>query len=126
MKFLSLTTAAALALGGSMAAAQTTTAETNRDNPPHFGETWGGTVGTQFFTDDTMGTLRSDDEIRNAWQSMTEEQRAMVTADCDLAKGTDASASGTATDNSAPSGSEGTANGVTQDNMMKLCTVIAP
>jgi hypothetical protein len=57
---------------------------------------------------------------------MTEEQRAMVTADCDLAKGTDASASGTATDNSAPSGSEGTANAVTQDNMMKLCTVIAP
>lgn len=103
MRFLSLTTAAALALAGGMAAAQTTTTENSQDNPPHFGETWGSTVGSQFFTDDTMGTLRSEDEIRNAWQSMTQEQQAMVMADCDLAKagGTDAAATGTGTDSSA-------------------------
>ena len=132
MKFLSLTTAAALALAGGLAAAQTTTTENSRDNPPHFGETWSGTLGSQFFTDDTMGTLRSDDDVRNAWQSMTEEQRAMVMADCDLAKtaGTDAAATGTAsTEGSTATGTSTDSSATTfvsQENMMKLCGVIAP
>ena len=157
MKLVSLTAAAALALAGSMANAQTESSDTTRDTPPHFGEKWGGMVGSQFFTDTTMGTLRGNDEVLNAWQSMTEEQQAMVKADCDLAKAsgtepaassTDNTSAGTDSPSTAAGNTGGTAAGsdtsgnssnggtdataetapvfVSQDNMVKLCTIVAP
>lgn len=155
MKFLPMTAAAALAFLSGIAMAETNASGQSGDNPPHFGEKWTGMVGSQFFTDTTITTLRADADILTAWQSMTEEQRAMVKADCDMANtsgaattstentstGTDsqsADAGGQAAGAGGASGSGNSDNGgtdastamapvfVSQDNMMKLCKVIAP
>lgn len=91
MKFIPFTAAALAAFTG-VALAE------GGDNPPHFGEKWTGIIGAQIFTDTTVTTLRGDDEIRTAWQAMTEEQRAMVKADCDMAKAS-GSVPAAATDN---------------------------
>ena len=38
-----------------------------------------------FFTDDTMTTLRSDDEIRTAWQAMDADSQASMKSACTTA-----------------------------------------
>jgi hypothetical protein len=68
-----------------------------------FGTSWPLSVGTTFFTDSESGTLRPAEELSSGWQSLSQEDRDMITADCttflamhgDADASTDTAASGT-------------------------------
>lgn len=75
------------------------------DGPNDFGQNWPHEMGTTFFTDDTMQTLRGDEELRTAWKSMSEVDRQMVHDDCGRLKGRDAPDSTAATVPSTPDSS---------------------
>ena len=42
-------------------------------------------VMTPFYTDASMATLRTDDEIKAAWAALTAEQQTTMTAECQAA-----------------------------------------
>lgn len=69
-----------------------------------FGTNWPLSVGTTFFTDGDSATLRTTEEIGAGWQSLSQEDRDMIKADCEafMAAHSDAaadsSASGTTTE----------------------------
>jgi hypothetical protein len=79
---------------------------------------WSGAIADAFFADSTMTSLKSADEIRTGWSSLTPEQQAQVEQDCNTietasapaAPATDGgSATGTSTDTTAStSGTTGT------------------
>ncbi len=48
-----------------------------------YGTGWSESIGTTFFTDSERQTLRSQEEITQGWQSLSQEDRDMVTAECD-------------------------------------------
>lgn len=47
-----------------------------------FGTNWPLSVGTTFFTDADSGTLRTSEDIAGGWQSLSQEDRDMIKADC--------------------------------------------
>ena len=64
---------------------------------------WSGAIGDAFFTESSGSTLRSNDEIRSRWSSLSSEQQAQVRSDCQgLASNTagTGSTSGTSTGSS--------------------------
>ncbi|NJM84018.1 MAG: hypothetical protein HC844_17625 [Tabrizicola sp.] len=66
-----------------------------------YGSTWSTSVGTTFFEDGTPGTLRSAEDISTGWQSLPQEDRDMVLADCQTfmaAHGGEASTDGAMTE----------------------------
>jgi hypothetical protein len=70
-----------------------------------YGTNWPLSVGTTFLTDADSATLRATEEITSGWQSLSQEDRDMVLADCTtfMAAHGDASAessTATATDSS--------------------------
>ncbi len=86
------------------------TTGTSADGSVTFGTNWPLSVGTTFFMDADSGTLRTSDEIGSGWQSLSQEDRDMIKADCltfmaahgDAAPTTGADAStGTSTDTTA-------------------------
>lgn len=50
----------------------------------NFGTNWPLSVGTTFFTEGESSTLRDTGEISNGWQSLSQEDRDMIVADCEL------------------------------------------
>ncbi|WP_394889263.1 hypothetical protein ACG873_28960 [Mesorhizobium sp. AaZ16] len=64
---------------------------------------WSGPIGDAFFTDDTMATLKSQDEIKSSWASLSTEQQAQVKQDCATVSSSTAAApgAGTSTDTTA-------------------------
>jgi hypothetical protein len=61
---------------------------------------WSGPIGDAFFTDDSMTTLKSQDEIKSSWATLSAEQQAQVKQDCagvstSTASSTDTTTSGT-------------------------------
>jgi hypothetical protein len=64
---------------------------------------WSGPIGDAFFTDDSMATLKSEDEIKSSWSSLSTEQQAQVKQDCATVSSSTASApgAGTSTDTTA-------------------------
>ncbi len=107
----------ALALFAATAMAQTDTTTgvaTGTDAAAGSGETfgtnWSLSVGTTFFTDGENGTLRPIEELTSGWQSLPQEDRDMITADCqafETAHG-DAAAAGS-TDTTGAAATDGTA-----------------
>lgn len=87
-----------------------------------YGTNWPLSVGTTFFTDADSATLRATDEVTAGWQSLSQEDRDMIKADCTTfmaahgdaamegSASTDA-ASGTATDTSTTGDAATTATG---------------
>ena len=59
-----------------------TGAATGMDSSSEFGTNWPLSVGTTFFTDAETGTLRTTEEITSGWQSLSQEDRDMIKADC--------------------------------------------
>lgn len=43
---------------------------------------WDGAIGDAFFADSELGTLRSEDEVRANWETLTDEQQAQVRSHC--------------------------------------------
>lgn len=43
---------------------------------------WDGAIGDAFFSDTEAGTLRSEDEVRANWDTLTSEQQAQVRSHC--------------------------------------------
>jgi hypothetical protein len=90
----------------------TTEATTETMAGERFGTNWSLSVGTTFFTDGDSATLRSTEDITTGWQSLSQEDRDMILADCKIflaAHGdTAAEGSGAAT---TTDGSAGTAAG---------------
>lgn len=50
---------------------------------PTYGTDWPSSVGSLFFSDADRKTLRSREEIAQGWQSLSQEERAMVLAECE-------------------------------------------
>jgi hypothetical protein len=48
-----------------------------------YGTNWPLSVGTTFFTDGESSTLRSAEELSTGWQSLSQEDRDMILADCE-------------------------------------------
>jgi hypothetical protein len=48
-----------------------------------YGTNWPLSVGTTFFTDGESSTLRSAEELSTGWQSLSQEDRDLVLADCE-------------------------------------------
>jgi hypothetical protein len=103
MKQLTLA-APAVALLAFGAAAQTdtgTTATEGAASTEKFGTNWSLSVGTTFVDSANPGALRSAEDIGTGWQSLSQEDRDMVLADCTAfmaAHGTDAAADSAAAD----------------------------
>lgn len=95
----------------------TGTAATTGANAEMFGTNWPLSVGTTFFTDADTPTLRSTEEITSGWQSLSQEDRDMIVADCktfmaahgDAAADASASTTETAGSDGATTATEGTA-----------------
>jgi hypothetical protein len=64
---------------------------------------WSGPIADAFFTDDSKATLKSEDEIKSSWSSLSTEQQAQVKQDCATVSSSTASApgAGTSTDTTA-------------------------
>jgi hypothetical protein len=95
MKLKLLSAAAfSLALMGGVAFAQDTTSSTaTSDNPNQNTESDAVFLGnaekmTGFYTDNTMGALKTDEELRTAWTAMSAEDQAAMRGECEtLSKG---------------------------------------
>lgn len=108
----------ALALFAATAMAQTDTTtgvatgtDATAGSGETFGTNWSLSVGTTFFTDGENGTLRPSEELASGWQSLSQEDRDMITADCqtfEAAHG-DAAAAGS-TDTTGTAATDGTAD----------------
>jgi hypothetical protein len=59
-----------------------TTTEAAIGSEGTFGSNWSLSVRTMFFTGDDNATLRTSDEITSAWQSLPQEDRDLILADC--------------------------------------------
>jgi len=87
---LSLSATGALAQTGSVPPADTgttttgtqTTTEMTTQTEMGMPTEWDGTIGEAFFSDADTGTLRSDDEIRANWGTMSEADRISVQNYC--------------------------------------------
>lgn len=81
-------TALALSLSlGTSALAQTatdtdTTADTGMSAAGGLPSEWEGEIGEAFFSDPEHGTLRSEDDVRAAWDELSEDQQTVVQSHC--------------------------------------------
>lgn len=121
MKMRNLLLAAPLLVMGVAASGQTTTTGNDNDNdnagqnqPGDFGQNWPEGMGMTFFSDDTMQTLRADEELRAAWQSMSEVDREMLRGDCARMGGSTA-AGATASDTSSTATAKNSTNSSASD-----------
>jgi hypothetical protein len=116
-----------LAFFSAAAGAQTeTTPATEADaSGETFGTSWPLSVGSTFLTDDESGTLRPASELSDGWQSLSQEDRDMVTADCTafLAVHGDADAStDAATAGNSDSAAAATGDATASDNSAEAAT----
>jgi hypothetical protein len=58
---------------------------------------WSGPIADAFFTDASKTTLKSQDEIKSSWSSLSTEQQAQVKQDCATVSSSTAAAPGTGT-----------------------------
>ena len=86
-KTLGIATISAILATGALAQTSTTpdqgTAANNAEAEKAMMETWKGPIGMAFFTDDTMGTMKSEADMKAGWAALPPEQQAQVKADCD-------------------------------------------
>lgn len=75
-------TMTAVTMIATAAFAQTTTTTGTDAAGGTFGTTWPLSIGTTFLTDADTATLRSTEEITAGWQSLSQEDRDMVLAEC--------------------------------------------
>lgn len=133
MKTNFLAAGAVVLLTAGFAAAQTTSAEGNDNSAGQqmYGAEWNQGVATGFFTDDTMGTLRSQEDVIAAWNKLSEADRTMVRDDCAaMVSGDQVSTTGAAGSNK--EGDSGDNNqepsggrvGFSHENMTALCGMI--
>ncbi|WP_284164797.1 hypothetical protein [Frigidibacter sp. SD6-1] len=88
-----------------------------QQNQRMFGQNWSDSMGGALFSDDRRETLRGDDELTGAWDTMSEEDRQMLRDDCHMmgnSAGTDASTDSSATGGSATN-TTGNDNDVSDD-----------
>jgi hypothetical protein len=71
-----------------------------------YGTNWPLSVGTTFFSDETSSSLRGREDLDSGWQSLSQEDRDMIVADCDTFM---AIHRGDATDGSGTTSTDGTA-----------------
>jgi len=94
MTYKLIAAAAALSLGLSTAAFAQATGDNNSPDaggaslPSNAGNApvrpaWDATINDAFYSDAEAGTLRTQDEIRTNWGSLSADQQAMVRTDCD-------------------------------------------
>lgn len=124
MKLTLATLAIAAQLTGAVALAQTTesTTGTGTMTTPtgSFGSDWSSSLGSALFGEDGS-TVRSTNEIETQWQTVSEEDRAMVRRDCimfmqEAGGSTDTGTTGSGTtDGTATTGTTGT-TGATADS----------
>lgn len=86
-KILGIAAVSAVLATGALAQTSTTpdagTAANNAEAEKAMLEAWKGPIGLAFFTDDTMGTMKSEADMKAGWTALTPEQQAQVKADCD-------------------------------------------
>lgn len=98
---------------------------------------WEGAIGDAFFSDSAAGTLRSEEEIRSNWGSLSADQQAQVRTECEsrmAAAGTDTQVqTGSTTTGSATTGSGAMSGGATgsaaggdtlEASLQELCTTV--
>jgi hypothetical protein len=80
---------------------------------------WSGPIADAFFADASKTELKSQDEIRSSWSSLSTEQQAQVKQDCATVSSATASAPGTGTSTdttaSTTTPSDSTASGTSTD-----------
>ena len=74
---------------------------------------WKGPIADTFYTDSTAGTMRTEEEIRTGWATLSAEQQAQVKTDC----------AATLANNTAESNSN-TTESASGPNMSQLCTIV--
>lgn len=111
-QFILAVPAVALLSFGALAQTESGTATEGADTGATFGTNWSLSVGTTFIDSANPGELRSAEDISTGWQSLTQEDRDLVLADCKAfmeAHGTEASTDGAAADASATATGEASA-----------------
>lgn len=92
---LAVPAVAALSFGALAQTESGTMATDGSDAGATFGTGWSSSVGTTFIDNANPGELRSAEDISTGWQSLTQEDRDLVLADCKAfmeAHGTETSA----------------------------------
>jgi predicted Fe-S protein YdhL (DUF1289 family) len=104
-RYLLAVPVAVLMSGVAFAQTTETTAETaGSGTTSNYGTNWSQSIGSTFYSDPEMTTMRTPEEISTGWTSMTQEDRDAVLAECSRFRtdtGADAS-----TDTSAAAGTE--------------------
>ncbi len=130
-----LTLSAATLMCGA-AFAQTADTATNKGAAQigsNYGTSWSPAVGSTFFSDPDMTTMRTPEEITTGWSSLSQEDRDAVEAECArYTNDTGNAANGTVTADttadvgaSADAGAATTAAGLTGENVKTLCDMVA-
>lgn len=119
-KILGIAAVSAVLATSALAQTSTTpdqgTAANNAEAEKAMMEKWKGPIGMAFFTDDTMGTMKSEADMKTGWASLTPEQQAQMKTDC---VGQATSQTQTAPDASTTSG-----DGANQSNFDAICKMI--
>jgi hypothetical protein len=84
-------------LTGGVDASGNTTGDATGPATGNFGTNWPLSVGSTFFTEGNSTTLRDQSELTSGWQSLSQEDRDMILADCEVFMTENGGASGTAT-----------------------------
>lgn len=82
MKIL-LAASMALMMAGASFAQETTATEPGGGGGSDASNYLAGPNIHQFYTDDTMGTMRTEAEVKAAWDGMSEEDRASLSTACE-------------------------------------------
>ncbi len=94
-------------------------AQTDGSDGQTFGSDWSTDLGAAIFTDDTRTTLRSADELRAQWGTLSPEDQEMVRRDCAaLSAGTGA------TTGAMPGDPNATGVSLTAAQMAELCAAV--
>lgn len=129
-RFLMAVSAATLMSGAAFAAGTNTDSGTGgaEMEATTYGSNFSQSVGSTFYSDPEMTTMRSADELSTGWTSLSQEDRDMVIAECTRYRtdmggsnstvdgnstGSDANATGTPT--------TGAGMGISAANMQMLC-----
>ncbi len=79
MKIL-LAASLSLMMAGASFAQEASSPGSNSSDPANY---LAGPNIHQFYTDDTMGTMRSDDEVKSTYMAMSDEDRATLDSACE-------------------------------------------
>ena len=117
-KILAITALTLSLTGAALAQTQTDGSATSGASPGEAIEDqmpagWTGPIADTFYTDSTAGTLRTEDEIRTGWATLSAEQQTQVKADCK-----------TALDNNTAESNSNTAESASGPTMSQLCTMV--